>query len=759
MRSHRSGGCTKQLAGTISGACRVLLLLGIVTLLMLAVGPAALNAQQTLELEWSEPAAGERISDAPSEIRLGFTETLDRDHSQADLLDQSGESLANETIVDQSNPSELVLSPRSTLPDGVYTVRWQVATSNGESEHSGHFAIEVGEAGALPSAPPESQFGESSSVLPAIGRTMMLLGATAASGLLLLWIVALRPALQNHGRPVRGIASRVRLLALLALVISAIGGGIGLFAETSRTGRTLADALTGTATGSSLMLHLAHVILFAAVLAIPGIWRSRTDRRVCGVALGAGAAALVPLAMSSHSGQQLVGSAPATANHWLHLAAMGIWTGGILCAAIITETSHVDWRGPAGRQFARTLGILVLGSIPVLGLTGLYAYHLNTGNLAALRTTEYGEILTIKLILSGLAAILVLGGLLGSRIIPSVPHGRRITTFGLPVTFVLVLGITGTGALLNGQDQTARDAYLASQERQSREFDADELSGALYITPGVPGHNRITLDLSAPGAALSDTAQTAIRVRSADLYGGDRQIVLHPEDICTADGEVIDSPIARFEADGLDLSVGGQWDIDVQIQRIDGPNLTVPVSLELPEQSADDRLSPPLRFTGVQATLGVLSGAGVFILGGLVFSRYRRDGRLPDVLSLLMMVVLVFTVLALWNGRITHTPEAQARNPIPRTLESVETGRELYLEHCAVCHGEDARGSGEDISQLDRPPADLTASHMDTHPAGDIAYWIEHGIDPAMPGAGETLSEEETWHLVNFLRSLRHPVE
>jgi mono/diheme cytochrome c family protein len=143
----------------------------------------------------------------------------------------------------------------------------------------------------------------------------------------------------------------------------------------------------------------------------------------------------------------------------------------------------------------------------------------------------------------------------------------------------------------------------------------------------------------------------------------------------------------------------------------------------------------------------------------LLLVRRRRGDQGLEAHSLVTLVLLVFTVLALWNGRITHTPEAQARNPIPRTVESVEIGRQVYLEHCAVCHGEDARGDGELVGQLERPPADLNASHMDSHPAGDIAYWIRYGIEPAMPGLRTELTDDEVWHLVNYLRDLRHPVD
>src|SRR5258708_1019551 len=56
---------------------------------------------------------------------------------------------------------------------------------------------------------------------------------------------------------------------------------------------------------------------------------------------------------------------------------------------------------------------------------------------------------------------------------------------------------------------------------------------------------------------------------------------------------------------------------------------------------------------------------------------------------------------------------------------------------------------------LPRPPAVLRAPHTAQHPAGDLFWWITHGIPRAgMPPFGATLSEEQRWDPVNCLRAL-----
>ncbi|HKW93954.1 MAG TPA: c-type cytochrome, partial [Methylomirabilota bacterium] len=56
---------------------------------------------------------------------------------------------------------------------------------------------------------------------------------------------------------------------------------------------------------------------------------------------------------------------------------------------------------------------------------------------------------------------------------------------------------------------------------------------------------------------------------------------------------------------------------------------------------------------------------------------------------------------------------------------------------------------------LPRPPADLTAPHTAQHTAGDMFWWLSHGIPAAgMPAFGEALSEDDRWDLINFIRTL-----
>ncbi|MGH7301935.1 MAG: c-type cytochrome, partial [Candidatus Rokuibacteriota bacterium] len=86
---------------------------------------------------------------------------------------------------------------------------------------------------------------------------------------------------------------------------------------------------------------------------------------------------------------------------------------------------------------------------------------------------------------------------------------------------------------------------------------------------------------------------------------------------------------------------------------------------------------------------------------------------------------------------------------------AITAGAALYQTSCAGCHGPRGAGDGPDGRGLARSPADLRAPHTAQHTAGDLFWWISHGITGSgMPGFGSRLSEEERWELINFLRAL-----
>jgi mono/diheme cytochrome c family protein len=99
---------------------------------------------------------------------------------------------------------------------------------------------------------------------------------------------------------------------------------------------------------------------------------------------------------------------------------------------------------------------------------------------------------------------------------------------------------------------------------------------------------------------------------------------------------------------------------------------------------------------------------------------------------------------------------AFALNPIPRSSQSINRGRQLFQRYCAACHGSEAHGDGPAAASLPQRPEDLTEIAPPPYfPDGVVAYRIANGGD-IMPAWKSVLSSEEIWDLINFIRSL-HP--
>lgn len=99
-------------------------------------------------------------------------------------------------------------------------------------------------------------------------------------------------------------------------------------------------------------------------------------------------------------------------------------------------------------------------------------------------------------------------------------------------------------------------------------------------------------------------------------------------------------------------------------------------------------------------------------------------------------------------------PKAARRiNPIPKSPESIASGGALFGEHCAMCHGKEGRGNGPAAKNSIPKPTNLAAMGK-SHSAGDIAWKIETG-KKQMPAWKDTLTENQIWDIVNYIRSLK----
>jgi mono/diheme cytochrome c family protein len=126
--------------------------------------------------------------------------------------------------------------------------------------------------------------------------------------------------------------------------------------------------------------------------------------------------------------------------------------------------------------------------------------------------------------------------------------------------------------------------------------------------------------------------------------------------------------------------------------------------------------------------------------------------------TLLLLLFVSFTGIASSRQSDNSSPAvlraiagapAKARdrqNPYGNSAEAVAAGRKLFQQHCAECHGDDARGRGS--------AADLHSSAVQNATPGQLAWFLRGGnVRRGMP-SWSGLTEQRRWQIVAYLKSL-----
>jgi len=160
----------------------------------------------------------------------------------------------------------------------------------------------------------------------------------------------------------------------------------------------------------------------------------------------------------------------------------------------------------------------------------------------------------------------------------------------------------------------------------------------------------------------------------------------------------------------------------------------------------------PRVFAEVQRGAIWFTIGAIALIGGIFQRRKRFIATLIGIGALAYAIDLVHQAVM-----IDAYPDTYKRPAVAYHAISVTNGAALYQDSgCAACHGPGGHGDGPVAADLYPPPPDLTGRHANAHTAGDLYWWLSYGVKPAsaMPGFSQSLSDEERWDLVNYLRAL-----
>ncbi|MBK6014951.1 copper resistance CopC/CopD family protein [Streptomyces sp. MBT53] len=481
----------------------VLLFLAVVGMLFAGAGTASAHAALT----GSDPSSGVVVNKAPTQVSLTFSEKVATNNDSLRVLDPKGKR------VDVGKPSNIsgttyATQIRSGLPDGTYTVAWQVVSADSHPV-GGAFTFSIGSPSKTTvSASAEQDVGGGLvGGLYGFGRYMSYAGFIVMVG-----GAAFVLACWQRGAGVRALQRLVvsgwvsltaaTLWLLLLRGSYTTSGKVGDIFDLNLLGQVL-QTKTGASLVSRLLL-LAAAALFIAVLF--GAYDKREDEEkrdlTFGLAIGGGVVAAGLAASWALSEHASTGLQPGIAMpvDVVHLLAVATWLGGLTALLVSLYRAPAD--NPIGRAAVQRFSRLAFGSVVALVATGVYQSWRQLGSWSAFTDTGYGQLLLVKI---GLVALLV-----------------GIASISRRWTARLADSATDTATTATADTVTDETAAAEEREPEKEHVTASAKAGG---SSTASGDSKRAAQLARQQAAVDNTKQKRLRDADPNLFGLRRSVL------------------------------------------------------------------------------------------------------------------------------------------------------------------------------------------------------------------------------------------
>ena len=482
--------------------------LGLVALFVVLGGADVASAHAGLDS--SDPAPSSVLATGPSEIFLDFDEPVTVASDSIELVDQAGAVLdIGAPKVSPTDSTVVVAGDVPELVDGLYVVAWRVVSADGHVSE-GAFTFEVGSGGTTVDAG-----GLIASVLSSRDAQTGLGFALAVSRFLayltLAMIIAALVFMAAEGRSNTRIWGTT-VWSLGVLLISTLATFVlqGPFTHGGRwsdvADSTLWSAVLDTRLGTALIVRFVLVALLAVLLmgVVPTTdrntrlnsswWRSLSALVAMGI--------VITFSASGHPSASSM-SGVSVAVDVAHLAAIGVWVGGLVVVLI-------GGLGEPGR--VRRLSSLATWAAPVAVATGVWqVWHL-AGGLSELGQSDWGRSILVKV---ALAIGAVTFGAVARSVVARVDESdsaRRAMRRVMVVEIAIALAVFGTTAYLVAEPPQAAATPAV--------FETTIVQGSIIasvtVTPGVVGNNEIHVLLAPTGGTLERMSSVTMRMTYPD---------------------------------------------------------------------------------------------------------------------------------------------------------------------------------------------------------------------------------------------------
>ncbi len=729
----------------------------------------------------SVPAPNSELDESPDRVIIWFSEPIEESFSVITVLNSAAERVdLDDSARDSSEPTAMSVG-LPPLENGTYTVVWKNLSAVDGHKVIGSYVFSVGEPISAGAQIDSAEQPLLQTVSDPWLRWLIFVAAAIVMGGLIFEIVVSVPVVfgessreswQSAATTASDRWSKLSLIALGVMIVVMVGqllqqtaviSGDSAFTPDFEILRTVAF---DSSWGRMWIYRMIAVVAVVALLFLARRTAFETTERddeyeqsLVGDSFIAQLSALFGLvflglisASSHNAASPSEVKTLATATDFIHLVSSMVWLGGVIYLAIsvpilLRNLTSVDLSELLNASVSRFTLIAVM-SAGTLVVTGIFSSYMQVTAPAA-TATPYGWFLVGKILL--IIPLFGLAAANGFRIAKRFGSGGE-QTFRKSLLFetglvVAVFVAVGWLASLEPARQYAGRMGIGVDGHVSYRDSADATVFDIEIEPAEVGKNDIRVQIARTNDDPIDNAvDVRVRLKFVDDDLGEPFVSLR------------DKGNGLWELKDAQLNIAGEYQAEVVVQRPDAFDSRTAFRFDAASAStAADAISPDTD------TANLLFGIQLLLIGGIIVLLAARkrilanlfgDGSVQPSMGLPGVAVVVIGLFFILNVHVLRLGLVDdLRNPFPPTADSVAIGEPIYFAACAACHGDSGLGDGTAGVGLPKEPADLIV-HVPLHSDTILYEFIRDGISEAgMPGQEDSLTEDEMWHLVNYLRA------
>lgn len=529
------------------------------------------------------PAQGSVVAHQPRAVELRFSEPVQITAGSVTITDPGGEAVPG--LSPRSDPTDgatMVVDLPDGLADGTYHVLWRVVSLDSHPEQ-GRFDFAIGHASTpLARAGPSSLEGPG--LLGGAGRAVAIAGALCVAGLAAFPLLVLAPARRRLARAgvdpdlAERTVRRLRGPLVWSATVAALGTSAVLVDTAAGAGSPLLDTALGTRTGVLLVTRLVLLVLVTATLIAPGRLALSVPRLATAIAGGMGI--LATFSLSSHAAAAIQ-PAVAVPLDVAHLAAAGVWIGGLLGLAVAGARRRLA-ADSAAALFGTFSVVAQLAMITVL-VTGAYAVLLQVSDPSDLGETRWGLELVTKVALW--VSVLLFAAANAITFVPTLARKAEGTAHRLAaadrlrsavrVEIGIAAALVGVAAIMAATPQPAQERLADAQQEALDHVGTTRADG---VSQGYVARVRTTRIGVGPGTATI----LDVVVRTEHRRVGSQAVTARLAD---NSGAVLDVPLeargaGAWSSSPLPVSPG-RYHLTTRFDRRTG-TVSIPVDVVVP---------------------------------------------------------------------------------------------------------------------------------------------------------------------------------